>query len=89
MENPNGIIEQIAFIDIYPNPSNGKLFIKNPNQKLLDIQISNQIGKKAWILRKQNEPIIELDLSVLSSGLYMIHVLFDNQQMDFKVLLNE
>jgi hypothetical protein len=56
---------------IYPNPSNGKFFIKLENYRNIEIKIYSMVGK---LIHKQelNKAVNEIDLSGFGKGMYFV-----------------
>lgn len=70
-ENKSGLI-------IYPNPTNGKLFIDNQNKyETYKIIMFDTFGKK--VIEKNN--ITMLDISDLNTGIYFINLYINNIKM--------
>ena len=69
---------------IYPNPSNGKLFISNSNSIKL-IEVYDIIGHK--ILSIKNQTINEIDLSNAPKGIYFVKLLIDNKLYTDKIIV--
>jgi len=71
------------YINIFPNPNNGKFIVKTNLNESDNIQfrISNILGKDVRIFQNfdSGTGIIQLDLSDLSGGLYFLSVLSGNQ----------
>jgi hypothetical protein len=78
-------------IKVYPNPTNGKVFIETGFVSPLDMQIAvyDAVGKRTAKLSVKNIKcsIIPVDLSAFGSGLYTINLAFDRNQMSYKVRL--
>jgi hypothetical protein len=62
-------IEKAAGFSLYPNPTNGFINITNDEFKKLEILIFNSLGSIV-VKQTSTEPIIKLDLSGYSTGLY-------------------
>ena len=65
---------------IYPNPTDGKININ----KNVDINVFNYIGD--MIISKQN--INVLDVSKLSSGTYMLQIIYKNKSITKQIIKN-
>ena len=64
-------------IEIYPNPSNGKMFItlnNNYSAKNINLEIFNVLGDKVLLDISLKQFPAELDLTALSKGIYFITV---------------
>jgi hypothetical protein len=83
-KKPSGINENINSknsINIYPNPSNGKLTI-NSNQDIANINVFDITGKAVHnkeFTNKLNQT--EIDLSALNNGIYFIAVQSSNGEI--------
>ncbi|MDR2009995.1 MAG: T9SS type A sorting domain-containing protein [Bacteroidales bacterium] len=66
-------VETVNYINIYPNPTNGRLIIENEQLKIGKVIIYDMNGKK---LSTFNYPlsIAEIDLSDYANGIYFIEV---------------
>lgn len=73
-KNTSGISEQsIATTKIYPNPANNTLYI-NSEEKVTDIQIFNLSGQTVLSNKPLQSGNIEINLSSLPTGSYMLQV---------------
>lgn len=75
-------------IKLYPNPTSGiiKLVLNNTNIKPEFITINNAIGQRLKKINVNNRNQIEIDLSSLENGIYLIEVLFTNSSEVYKVV---
>lgn len=65
---------QLEFI-IYPNPSNGSVFIQTPQEmEVQKIELFGPDGREIPLDWKSVEGIVELDLNWLSDGIYHIRI---------------
>lgn len=71
----------ITDFKIYPNPTNGLVYIKSP-EKIKKIIVYNSVGQQ--ILRKENQS--EIDLSSLPKGMYIVTVESENKVHTSKVI---
>jgi hypothetical protein len=79
-----------ALIKVYPNPSNGTIFIESAllNQASGNVQITDVIGKE--INRKTlnvNEGKAIIDMSDLNSGVYFVTISTNNSSCTQKIVL--
>jgi hypothetical protein len=73
---------------IYPNPTTGKLFVQLPRVAgESHIKLENLDGKLLTEQSAYNTRLLEIDLTHLKQGLYIITVNSDGQLMKHKVLL--
>lgn len=78
-------------LELYPNPSNGKLNIKNPFNKGVEIEIRNSVGNLVKRFDYEDQEIIEINLShsKLKSGLYYVTCSSEGEVYFNKFLLNK
>lgn len=68
-------IDEVAMVNIYPNPTQGLVTVTGEGSVLNDITIFNAAGQDVTQLvaiQKQGERRIEIDITNLSDGLYFI-----------------
>lgn len=85
-----GIIEASAkkAFNVYPNPSNGKLFIESRGAENIErISVRNAAGQNVLEHTSNNEIIQSLDLSDLETGLYFIEIRTETEVYLEKVLV--
>ena len=58
---------------VYPNPTNGRLFVTNPSKDILEIAIFSAVGKQITSLTS-GEDVISVDISAQTKGLYMVRI---------------
>jgi hypothetical protein len=63
--------ELISYFSLYPNPSNGKIFINSHGQDLDNVQILDATGKIVYLIKHINGKEM-IDLSSLSNGIYLL-----------------
>ena len=86
-----GIEEQAAQKSymLYPNPSNGKLYIESRSAEMLEqISIFNVAGEEVLIHRPDAGILQTIDLSILNSGLYFVQIITEQRISLEKVILN-
>lgn len=75
---------------IYPNPTSGKLFIENgalnKENSLFVIEIYDVLGKKVFEEKAENKKQLELDITPLSAGIYMVAVHTDKGIVHQKIV---
>ncbi len=79
----SGLSELEAGISIYPNPSDGNLFIKNTgSEQYFEIEVVNTIGQvmKRVDTSQQTSDVFHLQLSDYPPGVYVIGLKFGGQQ---------
>nr|WP_294861183.1 T9SS-dependent M36 family metallopeptidase [uncultured Fluviicola sp.] len=68
-----------AQIQVYPNPSNGKLTVKNSNSGIQQIELVDLSGKTVYTKAVENDNYeIAIDISSLKKGLYLMKVQTQN-----------
>jgi len=60
-------------ISVYPNPSNGNLFVSMNNFEKTSVEVYNSLGEKVYT-KTVNANTESINLEKLNSGLYIIHV---------------
>lgn len=80
--------EEKRFISAYPNPTEGDVFLKVPNtSKSIDVEIFSIDGKSLYKQKKWSiGGIVKLDFSSLKEGVYVIKLLFEEGQINFKIV---
>jgi len=82
----DSITEQLNNISIYPNPTNNRLQINGINNlDVSTIKIVNILGKEVYISREKKS---QIDVSGLSSGIYIISILSGDSQKRMKFIKN-
>ncbi|WP_430405807.1 T9SS-dependent M36 family metallopeptidase [Fluviicola sp.] len=61
-------------IQVYPNPSNGKLTVKNSNSEIQQIELVDLSGKRVYTTVGNNNYEVTLDINSLKKGLYLMKV---------------
>jgi PKD repeat protein len=69
----DGIINLPSVVAVYPNPTNGKLFITNPSDQTLEITVFNTIGKQVNSTTS-DESVISMDITGQSKGVYIVKI---------------
>ena len=69
------------FVNMYPNPTNGKVIFTNSNHQNYTISVFNEIGQKVVndVSLAPNMNQLELDLSHLAAGLYYVCLLYTSR----------
>ncbi len=74
-------------IDLYPNPTLGKVYINAPSENINTISVYNSIGVLVYFENFTPKKEIELDLSYLKKGLYHISMSSNNGIENHKILI--
>jgi len=77
-----------SIIDVYPNPTSGKVYINTLSKKLNTISVYNNLGSLVYVEGLNSKDEIELDFSAFSKGLYHISISSsDNGLENYKILI--
>lgn len=82
----NSLSENDKLLSVYPNPANDILKIKS-EQAFENIEIYS-IDGKCELRQKSNKKSINLDVSTLDSGTYILSIAFGNQVLQKKVVIS-
>jgi len=69
-----GVDENSSNYEIYPNPTNGSIMVKGDNIKA--VEVYNLCGQK--VLTVNGSQNVNVDISALTSGIYMVKVIDNN-----------
>lgn len=85
-------IENIAGINIFPNPSNGKFGIEMNNQQLaadlMNLEIYNSLGEKIYQVAIQT-PESTIDISNQPSGIYFLNIKTEKESFSQKLIIQK
>ena len=73
--------------DLFPNPSNDKIYITNENQKIQQLKIYNNLGDLVYE-NNSNQLHYSIDVSPFSKGLYYVNVLSLDAILTKKIMVN-
>jgi hypothetical protein len=82
----NSLSENDKLLSVYPNPANDVLKIKS-EQAFENIEIYS-IDGKCELRQKSNKKSINLDVSTLDSGTYILSITFGNQVLQKKIVIS-
>lgn len=75
---------------VYPNPTSNQLFIQIPEEwvETLTLNLYNSIGQSIHqeIINRNNGNVVEIDMSMLSNGFYVMNLRNSKQDISLKVL---
>jgi hypothetical protein len=77
--------EQLADIQIYPNPGTGIYQIDNSNFENLNINVYNVLGQFVNAL-ESSESIISLDITTEENGIYLVQIIGDKTNKTVSIL---
>jgi photosystem II stability/assembly factor-like uncharacterized protein len=84
--------QNYATLNVYPNPSNGLLFINGPVSVLKKITVFNLLGEEVIDLNPEGLNVVNsrysLDLSVLKDGIYFVRLDCLNGTSSSKIILS-
>jgi hypothetical protein len=84
----NSINEEFKLnYNVYPNPSNGKFTIDNLTNDTYDLKVNNIFGQQVLIEKQIKNVNKEIDLSLFSSGIYIVEIKNKNNNFTHKLLL--
>lgn len=86
-EVPNGIVENLANIDVYPNPCEGMLHLSLGNTESFEYSIYDLTGQIVVNGRSQGHETV-VDMSHFPAGVYFISVIQDGKRFYNKLILN-
>ncbi len=79
VSNPNGIVSNSLTSSLYPNPSNGNFRLDVINSSEVLIEVYDLQGRTVYS-QKFNQSSIQLNLSHLNHGVYMLRATTENGQ---------
>jgi len=59
---------------VYPNPASDKIYIERTNNDVMEIKLFDIVGKQVPNEIQSKDQITEVDLSVLSDGVYFVKI---------------
>ena len=84
----NSINEEFQLnYNVYPNPSSGKFTIDNLSNDSYDLSLNNIFGQQVLHETQINNVKKEIDLSLLSKGVYIIEIKNKYNNFTHKLLL--
>ena len=75
-------------VQIYPNPSAGKLSIHSNGNNIRNIRITNSLGNAILINEKQDANQLDIDLEGTQSGIYFLTCEVDEKTVTKKLIIN-
>jgi len=73
--------------DLFPNPSNDKIYITNKNQRIQQLKIYNNLGALVYE-NNSNQLHYSIDMSPFSKGLYYVNFLSFDAILTKKIMVN-
>jgi hypothetical protein len=73
-------IKNVSQIDVYPNPSQGKLFVMNNGSKAdMSIDVINNVGQVVYTNKFSQMSNAVIDLGSQPSGVYTVRIKSDKE----------
>ncbi|WP_425531642.1 T9SS type A sorting domain-containing protein [Draconibacterium aestuarii] len=73
-------------VSVYPNPSNGKIYVNLESLSSASVRVFNEFGKQVYHDFDITDNIYQIDLKV-SSGFYYVEIISDNYTQVFKMII--
>jgi hypothetical protein len=77
-------------ISVYPNPFSSVVYVKLTGEMTgtVELKITDLAGKPVYTKNRPVEEIIQIDLSPLYSGIYLLNIRKNNIQINCKIIKN-
>ena len=75
-------------ISIYPNPTNGTVYISNFKSKIQEVGVYNMLGVRVHSSFTNQSSSVEIDLSSYLNGIYYLEIQSENEKV-FKKIIKE
>jgi hypothetical protein len=72
-------------LKVYPNPASNIINIETTDNLITSIALHNELGQQVLVKKSLNHSI-ELDISKLKTGIYILIVTTNNDRKDFKII---
>jgi hypothetical protein len=72
-------------MNVYPNPASNIINVENTDDLITSIALYNELGQQVLVKKSLNHSI-ELDISKLKTGIYILNVTTNNDRKDFKIV---
>jgi len=87
--NVVGVEEQLAdAISVFPNPTNGIVFVTNASPGISQLQVTNALGEVVWTGSLNKQGTTEVDLSALASGVYSLQMIDGTNTLNKRIVKN-
>ena len=80
------VVSDADMIKIYPNPTDGRLYIEVSNGNIDNIVVTDITGK-VFVNKTENADQSEIDLSSYPKGIYLVNIVTENDSYTKKVVL--
>jgi hypothetical protein len=77
-------------ISVYPNPFSSVVYVKLTSEITgsIELKITDLAGKPVYVEKRQADELIQVDLSSLCRGIYLLNVRNNNIQINCKIIKN-
>jgi hypothetical protein len=79
-------MDLLGQISIYPNPNNGTFTVNTENSEAKDIYVYNALGEIVFQKNKTSERTLDIDISNVPKGIYLVKVVFDDKTETMKII---
>lgn len=79
-------LEEEAAMTAYPNPNNGAFTLNTGNSEMKDIYVYNALGKIVFQKNKTSDRTMDINISNLPKGIYLVKVVFDDKTETVKII---
>ena len=78
----------LGLVKIYPNPTKGNLIVEIPEMEIMEIRVLvfNLQGKQLIYKDVMPNTRLQLDLSNLPSGMYLMKIISGDESLDWKII---
>ena len=85
-ENTTGIIEfsKDRYLEVFPNPFNDYLFIRNPKPEILSLKLYNSLGQIIKSFNMGKNSTITINTTEMKNGIYLLSAINTNEEYQFK-----
>jgi hypothetical protein len=92
-KNTNYLIDPIQSftLKIYPNPTDGKLFIEilnMNNNQTGSVSLYNSNGQQIYLIENFKGELTQIDITSQSSGIYVMKVVIGDEIREWKIIKN-
>jgi hypothetical protein len=83
IKNKEGKLNRmIQYASIYPNPTNGELFVTSVKATIKNIEVQDLTGRTVLIPKLDNTTMVSFNMGHLSKGVYFVRVILDNNTIE-------
>lgn len=72
----------IQYASIYPNPTNGHLFVTSVKATIKSIEVQDLTGRTVLVPKLDNNTMVSFNMGHLSKGVYFVRVILDNNTIE-------